>query len=205
MQTINEAHFENVLGSIQFSPIATVISDPNLRDNPIVAVNDAFCVLTQYPPEEVGGRNCKFLAGNETEPWLTDKIRDGVRRHSPVLVEILNYKRDGTKFRNAVLVAPIFDDGDILRYFLGTQIELPEENWDLFPNRKRHARALVGDLSNRQRQVLQKITQGRRTKQIAHELSLSEKTIEMHRALLFRKLNAINVADAVRIGIDAGL
>jgi PAS domain S-box-containing protein len=205
MQTINEAHFDNVLGSIQFNPIATVISDPNLRDNPIVAVNDAFCVLTQYPPEEVVGRNCKFLAGNETEPWLTDKIRDGVRRHSPVLVEILNYKRDGTKFRNAVLVAPIFDDGDILRYFLGTQVELYEENWDLFPSRKRHARALVGDLSNRQRQVLQKITQGRRTKQIAHELSLSEKTIEMHRALLFRKLNAINVADAVRIGIDAGL
>ncbi|NCN85716.1 MAG: PAS domain-containing protein [Sphingomonadales bacterium] len=205
MQTINEAHFDNFLGSIQFNPIATVISDPNLRDNPIVAVNDAFCVLTQYPPEEVVGRNCKFLAGDETEPWLTDKIRDGVRRHSPVLVEILNYKRDGTKFRNAVLVAPIFDDGDILRYFLGTQVELPEENWDLFPNRKRHARALVGDLSNRQRQVLQKITQGRRTKQIAHELSLSEKTIEMHRALLFRKLNAINVADAVRIGIDAGL
>ena len=205
MKVQTDPKFANVIDSIEYSPIATVISDPNLRDNPIVAVNNPFCELTQYPSEEVLGRNCKFLAGEETEPWLTDKIREGVINHRPVMVEILNYKRDGTPFRNAVLVAPIFDHSDALRYFIGTQVELPEAGWDILTGRKQKARSLVKSLSKRQRQVLQKMAKGERTKQIAFELSLSEKTVEMHRTLLFRKVGADNVADAVRIAIDAGL
>lgn len=200
-----DPNFSAIIDSIAFSPIATVISNANIQNNPIIAVNDAFCALTQYPPEEVLGRNCKFLSGTETEPWLSDKIREGVINHRPVMVEILNYKRDGTAFRNAVLVAPIFDNSDVLRYFIGTQVELPETEWERFSERKRTARNLVSGLSLRQRQVLQHISKGNRTKQIAFELSLSEKTIEMHRAVLFRKLRAENVADAVRIAIDAGL
>ena len=35
-----------LLESILRSPIASVISDPRLPDNPLVAVNDAFCSLT---------------------------------------------------------------------------------------------------------------------------------------------------------------
>ncbi|MDA0818898.1 MAG: LuxR C-terminal-related transcriptional regulator [Proteobacteria bacterium] len=205
MQSKIDPKFANIIGSIEHSPIATVISDPNLPNNPIVAVNDAFCELTQYPPDKVLGRNCKFLAGSNTEPWLTDRIREGVSNHRPVMVEILNYKRDGTAFRNTVLVAPIFDNADVLRYFIGTQVELPEADLGHSADRKRIARALINELSMRQRQVLQRIARGQRTKQIAFELSLSEKTIEMHRALLFRKLDAGNLADAVRIAIDAGL
>ena len=88
------------------SPIASVVSDPRLPDNPIVACNTAFCELTGYGGDAILGRNCRFLSGPGTESWLSEAIRDGVRRHSPVLVEILNYKADGTPFRNAVLVAP---------------------------------------------------------------------------------------------------
>ena len=205
MKAVTDPDFANVIDSIEFSPIATVISDPKLKNNPIVAVNHSFCELTQYPAEEVLGRNCKFLAGRETEPWLTDKIREGVVNHRPVMVEIMNYKRDGTAFRNVVLVAPMFDKTDVLRYFIGTQVELPEHDWAQFTERKRNARDLIRGLSKRQRQVLQRIAQGQRTKLIAYELSLSEKTIEMHRSLLFRKIGAHNIADAVRIATNAGL
>lgn len=54
--------------SILHSPIASVISNPRLPDNPIIAVNSAFCSLTGYGPEDVLGRNCRFLAGPATEP-----------------------------------------------------------------------------------------------------------------------------------------
>ncbi|NBU85290.1 MAG: PAS domain-containing protein, partial [Sphingomonadaceae bacterium] len=91
------------------SPVASVISNPRLQDNPIIACNQAFKDLTGYDDDEIIGRNCRFLSGAETEPWLSDTIRDGVREKRPVLVEILNYKKDGTPFRNALLVAPIFD------------------------------------------------------------------------------------------------
>jgi len=43
-------------------------------------------------------------------------------------------------------------------------------------------------LSDRERDVLKRIAQGRRTREIAHELSLSHKTIEKYRSNLMRKL-----------------
>jgi PAS domain S-box-containing protein len=196
---------DNLLTSIRNSPIASVISDPRLPHNPIVAVNDAFVALTGYPVEEIVGRNCKFLAGPATEPWLTEQIAAGIREHRPVLVEILNYKRDGTPFRNAVLVTPVFDGEGALEYFLGSQVELSYGS--VGPSSARHAQAvaLVKTLSPRQREVLEKIAAGHRSKQIAWQLSLSEKTVKMHRSLLLHKLNTANVADAIRIAVEAGL
>ena len=196
---------DNLVASIRISPIASVISDPRLPQNPIVAVNDAFLTLTGYPVEEILGRNCKFLAGPATEPWLTDQISVAVRECRPVLVEILNYKYDGTPFRNAVLVAPIFDADGMLEYFLGSQVELPGETVRPSTSRQAHAAALVKGLSPRQREILQKIAAGHRNKQIAWQLSLSEKTVKMHRSLLMQKLDTTNVADVIRIAIEAGL
>ena len=196
---------ESLVASIKASPIAAVISDPRLPLNPIIAVNDAFCALTGYPPAEILGRNCKFLAGPATEPWLTERIGQGIRERRPVLVEILNYKRDRTPFRNAVLVAPVFDAGGELEYFLGSQVELPDEAVGPSSSRHAHAVALVKTLSPRQREVLEQIARGHRSKQIAWALSLSEKTVKMHRALLLQKLGITNTADAIRIAVEAGL
>ena len=173
--------------------------------NPIIAVNKAFCDLTGYPPDEVLGRNCKFLAGPVTEPWLTERIGQGICKKSPVLVEILNYKRDRTPFRNAVLVAPVFDLDGQLEYFLGSQVELPDEATGPSSSRQAQAVALVKALSPRQREILAQIASGFRTKRIAWRLSLSEKTVKMHRSLMLQKLDTTNIADAIRIAVEAGL
>lgn len=194
-----------LLESILGSPIASVISDPRLPDNPLVAVNDAFCALTGYDREEIIGRNCRFLAGPATEPWLTDRIREGTRAHRPVLVEILNYKKDGTPFRNAVLVAPLFDAEGDLEFFVGTQVELMDGDPAPDSNRRHEAVELVKQLSPRQREVLQQIAAGLRSKQISHRLNLSEKTVKMHRSLILSKLGTSNVADAIRVAVQAGL
>ena len=191
--------------SIHLSPIAAVISNPRLPDNPIIAANRAFCELTGYPTEEIIGRNCKFLAGPDTEPWLTKRIADSIRQKRTVLVEILNYKRDGTPFRNAVLVAPTFDDAGELEYFLGSQVELPDGAAGQFSSRHALAVALVTTLSPRQRQVLELIAAGYRSKQIAWRLQLSDKTVKMHRGLLLKKLGKTSTADAIRIAVEAGL
>jgi len=190
---------------IDNSPIASVISDPRQKDNPIIACNAAFIDLTGYRADEIIGRNCKFLAGPATEPWLTETIRSGVKKHSPVLVEILNYKRDGTPFRNAVLVAPMFDDDGELEFFLGSQVELEPEAPATNVNRRMAAAIAVKALSKRQRQVLAEMALGYLNKQIAHTLGLSEQTVKMHRALLMDRLGAATTADAIRIAVEAGL
>jgi PAS domain S-box-containing protein len=190
---------------IQRSPIASVISDPRLADNPIIACNDPFMELTGYGVDEIIGRNCRFLAGPDTEPWLTARITKAVAERKPTLVEILNYKKDGTPFRNAVLVAPIFDANGELEYFLGSQVELDMDAPGSSSPRRRQAAALIKTLSPRQLEVLAQMARGLLNKQIAFELNLSEKTVKMHRSLLIQKLGVPTSADAVRIAVEAGL
>ena len=186
------------------NPVPSVISDPRLPDNPIVACNSAFCDLTGYSTDEVIGRNCRFLSGLGTEPWLTEEIRRGVREHRPVLVEILNYKRNGQPFRNAVLVAPIYDEHDALLYFLGTQVEIDRDVASPSSMRRIRAAEMFKSLSPRQGQVLQLIANGLLNKQIATELGLALSTVKMHRTILIKRLGLHTTADLIRLAIDAG-
>jgi PAS domain S-box-containing protein len=194
---------EPLLASIRLSPIATVISNPRLPDNPVVAANEAFCRLTGYDHAEIVGRNCRFLAGADTEPWQTDKIREAIRLQRPTLTELLNHRKDGTPFRNAVLVAPVFGPEGSLDYFIGSQVEVPDEAPSLL--RRDRSAALVKSLSPRQREILGEMAGGYRNKQIAWRLQLSEKTVKMHRSLMMDKLGVGTSADAVRIAVEAGL
>ena len=194
-----------LLSSITKSPIASVISNPRLADNPIIAVNEAFCTLTGYSEDQIIGRNCRFLAGPATEPWLTERIRQGTRALKPTLVEILNYKRNGQLFRNAVLVVPVLLLDGTVEYFIGTQVELDEDSIGPSSSRHHHAVSVVRTLSPRQREVLQQIAAGHRSKQISFDLGLSEKTVKMHRAIILEKIGTHNIADAIRLAVEAGL
>ena len=194
-----------VLESIRFSPIATVVSDPTKADNPLIAVNAAFCTLTGYSEAEVIGRNCRFLRGPDTENGQTEKLRSSVYGQRSALAELINYRKDGSPFRNAVMIAPLFDDQGNLELFVGSQIEVLPEEESIGLVRQQQAAQIVDRLSPRQREILQQMARGFRTKQIAYRLSLSEKTVQMHRMLMFKKLSTSNAADAVRIAVEAGL
>ena len=191
--------------SIRLSPIATVLSNPRLADNPIVAANAAFCALTGYEEREIVGRNCRFLAGPDTEPRLTERIRQALRDLSPSLTEILNYRKDGSAFRNAVLIAPLFGPDGEVAWFLGSQVEVDPGSAAPLALRQQRAARLAATLSPRQREVLGEMAAGRRNKQIAWRLGLSEKTVKMHRALLLDKLGVKTTADAIRLAVEAGL
>lgn len=186
------------------SPIAAVLSNPRLPDNPIIECNEAFVALTGYGSDEIIGHNCRFLAGEGTEPWLTEMLRNGISRRQPVMVEILNYKKNGMAFRNAVMVAPIFDARGELEFFLGSQVEIAENVARANDARREVAHERVTALSRRQREVLLQMASGRLNKQIAYELGLSERTVKMHRAAVFSALGVKTSADAIRLAIEAG-
>ncbi|HQQ09604.1 MAG TPA: LuxR C-terminal-related transcriptional regulator, partial [Novosphingobium sp.] len=150
---------------------------------------------------EIVGRNCRFLRGERTEPEQTAMLREAVAESRPVMVELINYKKDGTPFRNAVMIAPLFDAKGDLTYFLGSQMAIDDSG----ASRHEQARALVDSLSRRQRQILEALAKGRLNKQIAYELDLTERTIKMHRAAMLRALGVRTVAEAIRIAIEAGL
>lgn len=188
---------------ISVSQMAAIITDPKLPDNPIVACNAAFVALTGYAQDEIVGRNCRFLAGAATDPEATQQIRDAVREVRPALVELLNYKKDGTAFRNAVMIAPIFDAEGKVEYFLGSQMDVGESVAEEY-GRRAGAQRRVDALTPRQREVLIAMAAGKPNKEIAHELTLTERTVKMHRAAMFHALEVKSGAEAIRIAFEAG-
>jgi len=197
-------HGMSISEMIASSPTAAVISNPRLPDNPIIACNDAFVELTGYDREEIIGRNCRFLRGAATEDSKALILREGIWRNQPVMVEILNYKKDGTAFRNAVMVAPIFDAAGEVEYYLGSQVEIGEDQAHASDIRRNGAAERVERLSRRQKEILVLMAAGKLNKQIAYELSLSERTVKMHRSAVLKGLDVKTSADAIRVAIEAG-
>lgn len=193
-----------VSASIDHSPIATTVTHFTSEDNALIAVNDAFCRLTGYTREEVIGRNCRFLGGNGAEAEARAALREAIADGRPALVELTNYRKDGSRFRNAVMIAPVRNSAGLVVGFVGSQMEVPPaaggDN-----ARANVARRLTADLTPRQAQVLELMTSGRLNKEIAALLEISVPTVKLHRALLMKRLGAKTSSDAVRIAVEAGI
>ncbi|MDR3525515.1 MAG: response regulator [Acetobacteraceae bacterium] len=65
------------------------------------------------------------------------------------------------------------------------------------------ARARIAVLTPRERDVLMRLVEGRPNKVIAHELGISPRTVEIHRANMMEKLACRSLAEAVRLAIAA--
>lgn len=72
-----------------------------------------------------------------------------------------------------------------------------------FYRRTLDARHRIAHLSNREREVLDWLTEGSSNKAIARELEISPRTVEIHRANMMLKLGAKHSADAVRLRVEA--
>ena len=131
--------------------MAVCLTDPRLKDDPIVFCNEAFQQLTGYSEEEIVGRNCRFLQGPDTDERQVAKIRDAIRDEKVVVVELLNYRKDGSSFWNTLHLGPIYDDAGKLKYFFGSQWDVT----DIHQSRseERHAKAMAREISHRLKNV----------------------------------------------------
>lgn len=100
------------------------VTDPHQRDNPIIFCNAAFERMTGYSEGEIVGRNCRFLQGPETDAATVDQVRTAIERGEEVAVEILNYRKNGSTFWNALFVSPVFDAGGEILYYFGSQLDI---------------------------------------------------------------------------------
>lgn len=67
------------------------------------------------------------------------------------------------------------------------------------------AKERLSHLTPRESQVLTGLTEGKSNKQIAIDLGLSPRTVEMHRCNLMGRLGARSFSDAIRMAVSAGL
>jgi two-component system, LuxR family, response regulator FixJ len=66
------------------------------------------------------------------------------------------------------------------------------------------ANELLETLTPRERSVLDKLVKGRSNKVTAHELGISPRTVEIHRAHIMKKMDASSLSDLVRMVLAAG-
>ena len=200
----DEHELETMRASIHQTPIATIVTDNRLHDNPIVEVNRAFEVLTGYGRDEIVGRNCRFLSGPGTEPEGRAALRAAVAQGRPTIVELMNYRKDGAPFRNAVMLAPILNTEGAVVMFIGSQMEVDRAD-SASGSRRAEAVELVSRLTPRQRQITELMASGYRNKQIGGVLGIGEKTVKMHRVRLLQALGVTSSAEAIRIAVEAGI
>jgi PAS domain S-box-containing protein len=112
--------------AVEMTRMPMLVTDPNQPDNPIVFANNAFYDLTLYQERDILGRNCRLLQGPETDPATIDEVRQAIREHRAVAVDVLNYKADGTPFWNALFIGPIFDKRGKLLYFFASQMDITQ-------------------------------------------------------------------------------
>ena len=131
--------------------MAICLTDPHLPDNPIVFANRAFRNLTGYEPEDIIGNNCRFLQGPRTDPAAVDRLRTAIQKQDVVVVELLNYRKDGSTFWNALHLGPIYDDNDRLAYYFGSQWDVSDVH--AARDEERNARAMARELSHRMKNL----------------------------------------------------
>ncbi len=191
-QSIEDAEYSD---SIFFAAVKTtrmpmIVTDPNVPDNPILFCNPAFEQMTGYLFEEIKGRNCRFLQGPETDRAVVADLRRAVEAKREISVEILNYRKDGSAFWNALFMSPVYDRKGKLVYFFGSQLDV---------SRRRDAEEGL-----RQAQKMEAL--GQLTGGIAHDFNnllqvvigyaegLKEKGSEVDRAYLAKAVDAISGA-----------
>lgn len=110
--------------AVAMTRMPMVVVDPHRDDCPIVFVNQAFLEMTGYTREEVIGRNCRLLQGPDTDPAARMAVREAIAQRRDIAIEILNYRKDGASFWNALFVSPVYNAAGDLVYLFGSQLDI---------------------------------------------------------------------------------
>lgn len=108
---------------------AIVITEAEPIDEPgpkILYVNKAFTRITGYSLEEVLGKTPRFLQGAKTSRAELDKVRSALCVRESVIVEVVNYRKDGSEFWSELSVFPVADKKGIYTHWISVQRDITE-------------------------------------------------------------------------------
>lgn len=160
-----------------------IITDPRQPDNPIIFSNNAFSELTGYTADELIGRNCRLLQGPDSDSGSIQQIREAVLNEESIAIDILNYRKDGSTFWNALFVSPVRNRSGEVIYFFASQLD--------FTHVKDKQSQLAAARSSAEEEV------ARRTKDLRD--ALAAKTLLVHEVDHRVKNNLLTIASILKL------
>ena len=124
LEPLTDRHGDIFFAAVETTRMPMIVTDPRQPDNPIVFANQAFQAMTGYATEELIGRNCRFLQGPDTDAETVSEVRRAISEKREIAVEILNYRKDGYTFWNALFVSPVFNAAGELVYYFASQLDV---------------------------------------------------------------------------------
>jgi len=107
-------------------PLGILLTNASKPDFPIIYCNQGFQNMTGYSLEEISGRSCRFLQGDDTCQDTIQSIHQTLEENRVAVVVIKNYRKDGTEFWNELTLSPVRDGtGKVIRY-LGIQDDVTQ-------------------------------------------------------------------------------
>jgi len=98
-----------------------VIADMTREDRPLTYVNPAFERISGYSADEILGRNCRVLQGEDTDPAAVAELSRALRLGEECQVTVRNYRADGTPFWNELSLSPVRDADGVVVEYIGIQ------------------------------------------------------------------------------------
>lgn len=133
--------------AVEASHVCVTIADMTAPGAPLSFANQAFLDTTGYAHDEVLGRNCRFLQGPATDPNAVAAMRASIAAGERLRVELLNYRKDGTAFWNALHLSPVFaPDGTVCAY-IGIQNDITETRAAREADQHRHKIEALGRMA----------------------------------------------------------
>ena len=197
-QQAGEAHFRLLADSV---PVMIWMSGP-----------DARCTFFNRAWLEFRGRTLDEEAGDAWTEGLhpddrvlcLDSYLKAFGARQPFRVRYRLRRADGEYSWVEIAGVPHYDDRGAFAGFMGSGSDLSDPKRGIFMPDQQSVR-LVFSLTERERQVLALIAQGKSTKETASLLGISYKTADSHRSRILEKLGVHETASMVRYAIRAGL
>ncbi|QWT44953.1 response regulator transcription factor [Azospira inquinata] len=120
-----------------------------------------------------------------------------VTGHGDVPMAVAALKRGAVDF-----IEKPFNDSDMLR--LIQHCLLQERDRRAQRDRQRSVATRLESLSPREREVMDRVVEGKLNKQIADDLNISMKTVEAHRARVMEKMGVRSLAELVQCVLGVG-